>query len=120
MAELSQQTKKLISSYQAWFQSFQSKEGLDVINVDEVASKVAKFYEKMRGVTDWREEHLLRKTAIERALKRRLFLKRDGKEISEPLTHELIRGGHFPNDAIPESKILEISSFAFWIFYILI
>src|SRR3989344_1427286 len=108
MPEISKAKKKLISNYKSWRKSLQPKEGVALIHVDEVVSKVATFYEKMRGVIDWREEHLLRKTAIERALKRRLFLKRDGKEISEPLTHELIRGGHFPNDAIPESKILEI------------
>ncbi|MBI2626157.1 MAG: hypothetical protein HYW69_01015 [Candidatus Nealsonbacteria bacterium] len=107
MAQLSQNTQRLISIYQTWFRS-QGAEGEVKIHVDEVASKVAKFYEKMRGVIDWREEHLLRKTAIERVLKRRLFLRRDGKDISEPLVHELIRGGHFPNDAIPESKIAEI------------
>ncbi len=76
--------------------------------MDEVASQVASFYEKIRGIVDWREEHLLRKTAIERALKRRLFLKRNGEDIAEPLIQELIRGGHFPNDAIPEEKIPKV------------
>lgn len=108
MPEVSQAVKKLISNHQLWHKSLQTKEGVPLIHVDEVAGKVATFYEKMRGVIDWREEHLLRKTAIERILKRRLFLRRDGKEISEPFVHELIRGGHFPNDAIPESKIAEI------------
>ncbi|MBI2041815.1 MAG: hypothetical protein HYT20_02210 [Candidatus Nealsonbacteria bacterium] len=108
MSEVSQSAKKLISSYQFWYKSLQSKEGGGLIHIDEVVSKVATFYEKMRGVIDWREEHLLRKTAIERILKRRIFLKRSGKEISEPFINELIRGGHFPNDAIPESKITEI------------
>jgi len=108
MAEIPQVTQKLISHYKLWHKSLQPKEGFPLIHVDEVVSRVAVFYEKMRGVIDWREEHLLRKTAVERVLKRRLFLKRTGKEIAEPLVHELIRGGHFPNDAIPESKIQEI------------
>ncbi len=108
MAELSPAIQKLISNYQFWHRSLQTKEGVPLIHMDEVVGRVATFYEKMRGVIDWREEHLLRKTAIERILKRRLFLKRDGKEISEPFVYELIRGGHFPNDAIPESKIAEI------------
>ena len=61
MAELSQPTQKLISRYQNWNQSLQPQEGTTTIHVDEVASKVASFYERMRGVVDWREEHLLRK-----------------------------------------------------------
>lgn len=76
-----------------------------MIHVDEVASKVAAFYEKIRGVIDWREEHLLRKIAIERMLKRRFLLKKAGEEIAEPLVNELIRAGHFPNDFIPEEKV---------------
>lgn len=119
MAEISHSIKKLISSYQFWQKSLQAKEGVPLIHVDEVAGRVATFYEKMRGVIDWREEHLLRKTAVERILKRRLFLRRAKKEISDPFVHELIRGGHFPNDAIPESKIAEIQKIIDKYLYIL-
>lgn len=108
MAELSQPTKNLISRYQFWYQSLQPKEGVSTIHVDEVASAVASFYEKIRGVVDWKEEHLLRKAAIERILKRRLFLQKNGAEIAAPLVSELIRGGHFPNDRIEERCIEEI------------
>jgi len=108
MPELSQSTQNLIKQHLDWCLAFQSKEGSGTIHVDEVTSKVASFYEKMRGVIDWREEHLLRKTAIERILKRRLFLKKNGQAIAEPLIYELIRGGHFPNDTIAEAKIKEI------------
>jgi len=108
MAELSQQTKQLIQKYQIWYQSLQRKEEVPVLHVDEVASKVAAFYEKIRGVIEWREEHLLRKTAIERILKRRLLLMEDGEKIAHPFVLELIRGGHFPNDTIAESKLEEV------------
>jgi len=108
MPEPSQPTQHLIQKYQSWHQSLQPKEGVSVIHVDEVASRVAAFYEKIRGVVDWREEHLIRKTAIERNLKRRLFLRQNGEEIAAPLVLELIRGGHFPNDKIEESKISDV------------
>lgn len=108
MAETSQPTQKLIQRYQASYQSLQTKEGVPTIHVDEVVSRVASFYEKIRGVIEWRDEHLIRKTAIERILKRRLFLKKEGEEITESLVLELIRGGHFPNDRIAESKIKEV------------
>lgn len=112
MQELSKLTHQLIARYSAWYQSSQEKTGTSTISVDEVTSKVASFYEKMRGVIDWREEHLLRKTAVERVLKRRLFFKKNLmkkiEDISEPLIQELIRGGHFPNESIPEAKIDEV------------
>jgi len=108
MSELSQPTRRLIEGYQTWHQSTQLKEGIATVHVDEVASKVAAFYEKMRGVVDWKEEHLFRKTAIERALKRRVLFRRNGEQIAGALVYELIRGGHFPNDKIPEAKTEEV------------
>ena len=108
MAELSQLTQRLIQQYQNWSQSLHPKEGIPTIHVDEVASSVASFYEKIRGIIEWREEHLLRETAIERILKRRLILKKREEKIAEPFILELIRGGHFSNNTIPEVKIEEI------------
>ncbi len=105
MSELSQQTQRLIQRYQSWYQSLQPKEGISAIHVDEVASKVAAFYEKIRGVVDWREEHLIRKAAIERILKRRLFLQKNEEGLATRFVYELIRGGYFPNDKIEETKI---------------
>ncbi len=105
---LSQPTQNLIKKYQDWHQSIKPKEGIPLVHVDEVASKIASFYEKIRGVVDWKEEHLLRRAAIERILKRRLFLQKAGGDIAEPFVLELIRGGHFPNDLIEEAKIEEV------------
>lgn len=115
MPQLSQPTQKLISQYQFWYQSLQPKEGAATIHVDEIASKVAAFYEKIRGIIDWKEEHLLKRRAIERILKRRLFSQIDivngvfsKNLIAKPLILELIRGGHFPNDKIEETKIKDV------------
>jgi len=108
MPELSSQTLKLIQKYQYWYQSLQPREGATTIHVDEVASRVAAFYEKIREIVDWREEHLMRKAAIERNLKRRLLLRKNGEDLATPLVLELIRGGHFPNDKIEESKISDV------------
>lgn len=119
MPELSLSTQKLISRYQTWYQSLQPREDISTIHVDEVASTVAAFYEKIRGIIDWREEHLMRKAAIERILKRRLFLLKRSQSIAEPLVLELIRGGHFPNDRIPESKIEEVQKIINKYIYIL-
>lgn len=110
MKEISQSTQKLIQRYQAWHQSIQRKENVPTIHVDEVASKVAAFYEKIRGVVDWREEHLLRRAAIERILKRRLLLEQNSKDSATPFVYELIRGGYFPNDQIEEIKIKEVQN----------
>ena len=108
MPQLSQPTQKLIQKYKTWYRLLRQEERTSFIHVDEVASRVASFYEKIRGVVEWKEEHLLRRTAIERKLRRRLIIRRNKEKIAEALVLELIRGGYFPNDRIPEYKINEV------------
>lgn len=119
MPEPSLPTKNLISRYQFWYQMLQPKTDVPTIHVDEVASTIASFYEKIRGVVEWKEEHLLRRAAIGRILKRRMFLQKSGQEIAEPFVSELIRNGHFPNDRIEETKIEEVKKALNKYFFIL-
>lgn len=107
MNTISPSTQQLIQRHQLWYQSLLPEEGVSTIHVDEIASRVAAFYEKIKGVVDWKEEHLLRKRAIERILKRRIIFQKENGNMAESLVYELIRGGYFPNDSIPESKIVK-------------
>ena len=97
----------------------ENKKSSNPIYVDEIASKVAKFYETVRRIVDWKEEHLIRRAAIERVLKRRFVSKVYGISIipdvkpadaAEPFILELIRSGYFPNGKIGKEKIFEIQS----------
>jgi len=115
MAELSEATKKLIAQYnRAKIQDTQ-KPSTPTINVDEVALRVAAFYEQIRTIVDWKEEHLMRRAAIIRKLKRRFFdLEMNNysstENVAESLVLELIRSGHFPNDKIEEAKIGDVQN----------
>jgi len=80
------------------------------ITVDHVSSVIASLYEKLRQVIDFQEEHLLRRNAVLRSLKRRLMLNTNPQEITHPLVEELIRGGYFPNGKIPETKVTVIET----------
>jgi len=110
MPNLTPATQKLIENYQSWYESTLRKEGVITIKVDEVAARLATFYEKIREVVDWREKHLMRRVAIERILKRRMLLKTNGASLAEPFVLELIRGGHLPNDWIEKTKIEKIKN----------
>ncbi len=89
------------------------------LEVDELASKIAGAYEKVRKVIDWKEENLLRRGAIERILKRRLVSELYGisilpnlnaKEMAEPMILELMRSGYFDNGKIAKRQIKEIEN----------
>ena len=87
------------------------------IKVSELISKMAFYYEKIRNAVDYEEEHLLRKNAIERMLKRQILIEGamtikelKSEEISKNLLVELIRAGYLPNNKIPENKIKEVGT----------
>jgi len=81
------------------------------IHVSEVFGVLAFVYEKIRGAVEYKRDHLLRRNAIERIL-RRLLWERQGRNLeitSQLLLRELIWAKYLPNDSIPKSKITEIA-----------
>lgn len=93
---------------------FESRDVVSPIHVDEFASRFAILYEKVRRVIDWKDENLVRRTAIERALKRRMISKLadiglladiTADKVASPLVYELVRSGHFKNDGISKARI---------------
>ena len=112
--QFSAAVRELLTKYQeSLIVSRAPEEEESTIQVDDVASRVAAFYERLRMIIDWKDEHLIRRTAIERSLKRRLLSElgfgfaSNSKvgALAESLVLELIRGGHFPNAAIPQVKL---------------
>jgi hypothetical protein len=108
--QISKETEELVKDY---------KEALDLeknynetneekIKVLQVSSKIAFLYERVRNAVDYKEEHLLRKNAIERILKRRLTTEKNELDVAKFLIFELIRARYLPNEKIPEKRTDEI------------
>ena len=105
---LSKYTKALIKS---WLNPQKSKTPSFVkISVSQTVSFAAFLYEKMRNAVEFREEHLIRRAAIERIIKRRLFLNENGRNLAEPLLKELLWARYYENNTLGEEKIAEIQS----------
>ncbi|MDD5341456.1 MAG: hypothetical protein PHC97_03420 [Patescibacteria group bacterium] len=85
------------------------KEGEELIRVNLMTSAVALMYEKIRTIIDYKEEHLLRKSAIFRILKRRFLESRDYQKISENVLKELVSAGYLETNKYPESKIDDVA-----------
>jgi len=64
---LSKEISHLIDTYIGSIED--AKKPSTPIHIDEIASRIAKFYEMIRKVIDWKEDSVLRRSAIERALK---------------------------------------------------
>jgi hypothetical protein len=76
----------------------------DVISVSENVSVAVSVYETVRNTLEYDEEHLLRRNAIRRILKRRLG-ESHSKEFASKLIRELIWARYVPNHKIPSSMI---------------
>ncbi len=77
------------------------------LDVHAAVSKFAFLYERIRTAVDYKDEHVLRKSAILRILKRQLLFEHDPEEIAANLLRELIGARYLPNNELPESKIPE-------------
>ncbi|TAL49685.1 hypothetical protein EPN81_05070 [Patescibacteria group bacterium] len=77
----------------------------DVIHVSETVSAAASVYETVRNALEYDEEHLLRRNAIRRILKRRMIDVPSG-EMAQKLIRELIWARYLPNGKVP-SRLVE-------------
>ncbi len=79
------------------------------ITVHAAVSRFAVLYEKIRNAVDYKDDHLLRKAAILRILKRQLILESEAGPIAAHLVRELIGARYIPNGELPESLITEVA-----------
>lgn len=105
---LSRQITDLVTSLKSATQGASSA-SLDesTIGINEIVKKAGVFYEKLRYSVDYREEHTIRRSAIERILNRNLLFNKEGR-IARLLLEELIRAGYIENHKIPEREVAEV------------
>jgi len=113
--EINENTKKLFQViYSEQNKKEENDDDIPKIKVSTLISRVAFFYEKVRNAVDYEEEHLLRKNAISRILRRQVMIEgvvkeTDSEGLARHLLVELIRASYLPNNKIPETKIKEIA-----------
>jgi len=77
--------------------------------VSRTVSTFAVIYEKARNAVEFRAEHLVRRAAIERILKRRTTLGNDPRAIAENLTVELLWAKYIDSSLIDDDTIATIA-----------
>lgn len=100
---LSNSIENWLVSYKQAFKDAAAVPAGGIIEVSDAAGKLAFIYEKIRNTVDYREDHLLRRHATARILKRIMTPGSKGSEIARPLIEELIRARYLPNNKVPES-----------------
>ncbi len=117
MPQLSNVIKGLVSRFKR--PKIEQVDEDERIQVHNVVSKAAFVYEKIRNAVDYNEEHLVRKNAIYRILKRKLVLEKVVFEnylldkyhqdnIALHLLQELIRGRYISEDtSVEKIKVVD-------------
>ncbi len=90
--------------YQIEKEKKKPKEG-PFLEVSEITKKMAKAYEWIRNAIEIREEHLLRRAAIERIIKRQIFVEEKKRIDAKEVLLELIRAGYLKNSSISETEV---------------
>lgn len=80
---------------------FHEEMGEEVLEVSAPASSAATVYEKIRNTFDYQEDHLLRRNAILRIMKRYAGAERDLSTHATDLLRELVWAKYLPNKTIP-------------------
>jgi len=78
--------------------------------VSRTVSALATLYEKARNAVEFRAEHLVRRAAIERILKRRIMLGENAAVIAENLSVELVWAKYIDSSLIDKEKGNAITS----------
>lgn len=105
--KLSNISKAFISSLNAIEKENEPLEG-ERFEVSQTASLVGFAYEKIRNSVEFNEEHLIRRLAIARILKRRLELNTSGQREGENLARELMWGRYISSDYITKADVKDI------------
>lgn len=81
---------------------------LSKLNVSQAVSFFALVYERIRNAVEYREDHLIRRAAIERIITRRLALNPEGKNEAENVLRELLWARYFSNGSLGGSELIDI------------
>ena len=80
-----------------------------LIQVNSITSTAGTLYEKFRYLLDYKDEHVIKRSAVARILRRKLSME-GTNDIGVSLLQELISGGYLPNKSIPEHVAADIQA----------
>lgn len=108
---LSPEAEILLIQYKKILAKEQAGSAEPNIEVSQVLAPVAFLYERVRNAVDYKREHLLKRNAIERILRRQIWERpgRDTDKLTQVLVRELTWARYIKNDSVPKSKVKEIS-----------
>ncbi|KKW10935.1 MAG: hypothetical protein UY50_C0024G0025 [Parcubacteria group bacterium GW2011_GWA2_49_9] len=105
---ISEELKRLCEGFRPQGGEVQEETG-PYVTVEQLTGRFGVLYEKLRSLVDYKEQHVIRQSAIRRMLKRQLYIERKPNSGSA-LLKELVSSGYLPNNKIPEAKAIDLQN----------
>ena len=113
MAEPTTQTLSLIEEVRRVINKPES-ESSESVDVSKTVSFFALAYERFRNVIEFKDEHIIRRNAINRIISRRLAFNPEMTDEGLSLAKEIAWAGYYKRDKIPEPTIDELQRILTW------
>lgn len=113
MGQISRQTQQLLQALREVVNTSEI-EGSESVDVSKTVSFFAIAYEKFRNVIEFKDEHIIRRNAINRIVSRRLAFNPELSDEALSLAKEIAWAGYFRKDKIPEQSIDKLQRVIDW------
>jgi len=113
MGKLSGQTEYLLNAVKA-VANLPEGEGSETVDVSKTVSFFAIAYEKFRNVIEFKDEHIIRRNAINRIISRRLVFNPELANEALSLAKEIAWAGYYHKDKISEQSIEKLQEIIDW------
>jgi len=112
-ATISNQTKLLIERINKIGQQPEANDS-EYVDVSRTVSFFAIAYEKVRNIIEFKDEHIVRRNAINRIIGRRLAFNTNLTDEALSLAKEIAWAGYYKKDKIPEKLIEKLGNVINW------
>ncbi|MFA6005051.1 MAG: hypothetical protein WC775_01025 [Patescibacteria group bacterium] len=113
MTSLPTFTKSLIEAITGITEK-KTADDLEAVDVSKTVSFFALIYEKIRNVIEFKDEHIVRRNAINRIVNRRLVFNPNLTDEGLSIAKEIAWAGYYKGDKIPETKITQLENAVSW------
>ncbi|OGK66317.1 hypothetical protein A2313_03580 [Candidatus Roizmanbacteria bacterium RIFOXYB2_FULL_41_10] len=113
MIAITKQTEQLLQAVRTVVNSSEV-EGSEAIDVSKTVSFFAIAYEKFRNVIEFKDEHIIRRNAINRIVSRRLAFNPELSDEGLSLAKEIAWAGYYRKDKIPEQSVERLQRTLDW------
>ena len=113
MGQISTETKQLLQALREIVNASEI-EGSEAVSVSKTVSFFALAYEKFRNVIEFKDEHIIRRNAINRIVSRRLAFNPELSNEGLSLAKEIAWAGYYRKDKIPEQSIDKLQRVIDW------